>query len=168
MVVELVQINKSDIGLIDRWLTVEHVRRRWGVLTYRELEKCACLGRALIACDGQPAGYIQWQHPTRNELDTAGLYNITIDIVDIDIFIGETTLLRRGIGHLAIRCLIETLVSQSRNQSSFMACVAIDNIASIRMFEKFGFIKERTFDDAPDGGLHTLLIYRSLSKYIHK
>ena len=160
MVIELKDIAYSDIPIINRWLTLEHVMRRWGDVTFEDLPAQG-LGNAVIVCDGLPVGYIQWQHPCRCELDTAGLYDIPADIVDIDIFIGEISMLRRGIGHCAVRCLIERLNHSISMLIDFMACAAIDNLASIKMFEKAGFKQDRVFDDAPDGGLHVLLLYRS-------
>ncbi len=159
MDIELKDIAYSDIPMINRWLTLEHVMRRWGNVTFEDLHAQG-LGNSVIVCDGLPVGYIQWQHPSRSELDTAGLCDIPTDIVDIDIFVGELSMLRRGIGHCAVRCLIDRFIHQFGASFTFMACAAIDNLASIKMFEKAGFKQDRVFDDAPDGGLHALLLYR--------
>ncbi|OQA85928.1 MAG: hypothetical protein BWY28_02531 [bacterium ADurb.Bin236] len=159
MVIELKDIADSDIPIINRWLALEHVMRRWGKVTFEDLSAQG-LGNAIIVCDGLPVGYIQWQHPSRSELDTAGLYDIPTETVDIDILIGEIPMLRRGIGHCAVRCLIERINHQFSTSIVYMACAAIDNSASIKMFEKAGFKQDRVFDDAPDGGLHVLLLYR--------
>jgi RimJ/RimL family protein N-acetyltransferase len=38
-----------------------------------------------------------------------------------------------------------------------MACARLDNLASQRAFENAGFLKDREFDDVPNG-LHVLMV----------
>jgi RimJ/RimL family protein N-acetyltransferase len=106
--------------------------------------------------DGRKVGIILWQHPTREELDLAGLADIPASAIDIDIMIGEVAALGRGFGTNAIRLVAETALSDA-GVPFVMACVRLDNLASQRAFAKAGFRRDREFDDVPNGP-HVLMV----------
>jgi RimJ/RimL family protein N-acetyltransferase len=93
---------------------------------------------------------VLWQHPTRAELDAAGLVDIPTSVVDIDIMIGELDAVGRGLGSGAIS-LVAELVLSDPTTPFVMACAQVDNLASQRAFARAGFRQDRVFDDAPDG-----------------
>jgi hypothetical protein len=101
MDVRLVDVTTDDMPLFERWLHADHVRRYWGepeenTRLLRELPTGTW--RALIEADGRKVGLVLWQHPTRKELDEAGLHDVPEIVIDIDIMIGEAAETGRGVG----------------------------------------------------------------------
>ncbi len=95
--VELAGLAPGDLPLVARWLAADHVRRYWG-----EPEECLRLlegppdvtHRAVIEAGGRKVGLVVWQHPSRKELDEAGLDDIPTSVADVDIMIGELDAIR--------------------------------------------------------------------------
>ena len=150
----------DDLPLIGRWLHAAHVRGAWGdpAASLRLLRGPPASGnrRALIEADGHDVGIVLWQHPTREELDVAGLTDVPTSAVDIDIMIGEFDAQGRGFGSTAIRRVAELALSDP-TVPFVMACARVDDLASQRAFAAAGFRKDREFDDDPNG-LHVLLV----------
>jgi hypothetical protein len=80
MNVRLLNVTNDDLPLIEQWLHDDHVRSTWGdpETNARMLRDPSADGhwRALIETDGRKVGLVLWQHPTRRELDEAGLIDI--------------------------------------------------------------------------------------------
>jgi RimJ/RimL family protein N-acetyltransferase len=153
-------VTNDDLPLIERWLHADHVRSTWGDpgANLRQLSEPPANGnwRAIIEADGHEVGIVLWQHPTREELDVAGLADIPTSVIDIDIMIGEFDALGRGLGSGAIRLVAEVALSDP-TVPFVMACARLDNLASQRAFAKAGFRKDREFDDVPNG-LYVLMV----------
>jgi RimJ/RimL family protein N-acetyltransferase len=153
-------VTGDDLPLLGRWLRADHVRRAWGDpdgnLRLLSSPPAGGGGRALIETDGRPVGIVLWQHPTREELDAAGLADIPTRAIDIDILIGESDAVGLGLGPAAI-CLVAEAALADPAVPLVMACARVDNLASQRAFAKAGFRKEREFDDVPHG-LHVLMV----------
>src|SRR5512147_2840574 len=70
-------LTDDDLPLVGRWLHADHVRGTWGDpgANLHLLEGPPANGhwRAIIEADGRKIGLVLWQHPTREELDIAGL-----------------------------------------------------------------------------------------------
>jgi RimJ/RimL family protein N-acetyltransferase len=160
MSLRLRDVTNEDLPLIERWLHVEHVRGTWGDPTanLRLLREPPASGnrQAIIEADCHEVGIVLWQHPTREELDVAGLADIPTSAIDIDIMIGEVDAQGRGFGSAAINRVAELALSDP-TVPFLMACTRLDNLASQRAFAKAGFRKDREFDDVPNG-LHVLLL----------
>jgi aminoglycoside 6'-N-acetyltransferase len=159
--VELVPRIAGDEQLVDRWLREDHVRRFWGdpSTSARELESLPPGAQVrLIRADGRQAGLVVWQHPTRQELDEAGLEEIPTSVIDIDIMVGEPELTGRGIGTAAIRLAAEQALADE-TVPYLIAAPKLDNAASRRAFEKAGFGVDREFDD-PIFGPSVLMVLR--------
>jgi RimJ/RimL family protein N-acetyltransferase len=160
MRLRLRDVRNDDLPLIEQWLQADHVRSSWGdpAVNLRLLHEPPASGnrRAIIEADGRDVGIVLWQHPTREELDVAGLADIPTSVIDIDIMIGERDALGRGLGPDAIRLVAEVALSDP-TVPFVMACARLDNLASQRAFAKAGFRKDREFDDVPNG-LHVLLV----------
>lgn len=116
-------------------------------------------GDALIEADGVPVGYVRWQHPTRAELDEAGLHDVPESVIDIDIGIGEASRLGRGIGAEALRQVLG-IVRQRKGVPLVMICTSVENEAALRCYRKAGFAKSREFDD-PEYGRMLLLTVKA-------
>jgi RimJ/RimL family protein N-acetyltransferase len=153
-------VTNDDLPLIEQWLHADHVRSTWGdpganLCLLNELPANGNW-RAIIEADGHRVGIVLWQHPTREELDVAGLADIATSVIDIDIMIGESDALGRGLGSGAISLVAEVALSDP-TVPFVMACARLDNLASQRAFAKAGFRKDREFDDVPNG-LHVLMV----------
>jgi RimJ/RimL family protein N-acetyltransferase len=108
--------------------------------------------------DEREVGIVVWQHPTRQELDEAGISEIPETVIDIDIMIGELDAVGRGIGPAAIKQVVDEALTDP-SVPFVMAAVSVENRASCRALMKAGFQIEREFDDVP-GGRHMLMIRR--------
>lgn len=154
------EIAHDDLPLIEQWLRAEHVRGAWGDPAGNlHLLRSALApgdGRAIIETDGRRIGLVLWQHPTREELDVAGLADIPTSAIDIDILIGEPDAIGRGLGPKAIGLVAEKALSDPAVPFA-MACVGVDNPVSQRAFAKVGFRHDRIFDDVPFGP-HLLMV----------
>ncbi|MBX3599672.1 MAG: GNAT family N-acetyltransferase [Rubrivivax sp.] len=152
----------DDLPLVGQWLRAGPVRRSWGDpeanLRLLRQPPAAGSGRAVIEAEGRAVGLVLWQHPTRAELDLAGLTDIPTSVVDIDVLIGEPAAQGRGLGAAAIGLVAERALADPA-VPCVMACVAPDNLASLRAFAKAGFGQDRVFDDVPQGP-HLLLVRR--------
>ena len=130
------------------------MRSAWGdpAANFRLLSEPPASGswRAIIEADGRKAGLVLWQHPTREELDAAGLADIPTSVIDIDIMIGELAVLGWGLGLGAISLVAEVALSDP-TAPFVMVCARLDNLASQRAFARAGFRQDREFDDVPDG-----------------
>ena len=162
MDVRLRDLARDDLPLVERWLHADHVQRVWGDPTsnlrlVREAPSDGG-GRSVIEADGRAVGLVLWQHPTRRELDVAGLTDVPTSVVDMDIMIGDATAVGRGVGSAAISLVAEAALSDPE-VPFVMACAAVDNAASRRAFAKAGFQPDRVFDDVPHGP-HVLMVRR--------
>ena len=97
-----------------------------------------------------------WQHPTREELDVAGLSDVPESVIDIDIVIGEREAVGRGVGSAALRLVAENALTDTA-VPFVIGCTRHDNLASLRAFAKAGFRRDREFDDVPYGR-HVLMV----------
>ena len=93
MSLRLRHVTNDDLPLIEQWLHADQVRSTWGDpdANLRLLNEPPASGnwRAIIEADGRKVGIVLWQHPTRQELDVAGLADIPTSVIDIDIMIAE-------------------------------------------------------------------------------
>lgn len=160
MSVRLRDVANDHLPRIARWLHADHVRSPWGDpganLVLLSGAPANRNRRAVIEADGRAVGIVLWQHPTREELDVAGLVDIPTSVIDIDIMIGEFDALGRGLGSRAISLVAELALSDPA-VPFVMACARLDNLASQRAFAKAAFRKDREFDDVPNGP-HVLMV----------
>jgi len=166
MAVVLRGVTSEDLPLIERWLGADHVRRSWGepgenIRLLRDPHPGTW--RALIEADGRKVGLVLWQHPTRQELDQAGLDDIPTSVIDIDIMIGEVDAIGRGVGSAAIRLVVDAVLAD-QSVPFVIAATMVENSSSLHAFEKAGFRRDREFDDVPNGR-HVLMVrHRERSK----
>jgi RimJ/RimL family protein N-acetyltransferase len=167
MNMSLRDVTSDDLPLIEQWLHADHVRSTWGDpdANLRLLSEPPVPGawRAIIEADGREVGIVQWQHPSRDELDMAGLTDIPTSVIDIDIMIGEHDALGSGLGSSAIRLVAEAVLSAPA-VPFVMACARLDNLASQRAFAKASFGVDREFDDVPSGRYILMVRHRAESQ----
>ena len=160
MYLRLLDVTRDDLPLIEHWLQADPVRQYWGDPgeNIRLLREPPGAGhwRAIIEADGRKVGLVLWQHPTREELDVAGLTDIPESVIDIDIMIGEQEAVGHGAGSAALRLVAETALCDPGVPFA-MACIRVGNVASLRACVKAGFRRDREFDDVPFGR-HVLMV----------
>jgi len=144
---------REGIDAIRDWLHAPHVVRWWGDaegVIEEVLRPDPCGGDALIRIGDAGVGYIRWSTPGRDELHAAGLGEIPEGTVDVDIAIGEPGNRGRGIAPRALEILTCRLLGEG-NAPGLMICPSTRNTRAIRAFEKAGFRRVRTFEDAEYG-----------------
>lgn len=145
-------------GLLE-WLCRPHVARWWGDprQNFQSLAGRAPETHALIIADTIPVGYLCWQSPPRHELEAAGLSDLPEGLVDIDILIGEPTLLGQGVGPQALRLLVARFRGNPLLSFAGLGTSA-SNVRAIRAFEKAGFHLFREFQDPESGACQYMLV----------
>ncbi|MCF8054332.1 MAG: GNAT family N-acetyltransferase [Deltaproteobacteria bacterium] len=163
MKVSLREIISSDIPLIESWLEAEHVRRFWSVPATNLCKLCHPTDKdhwsALVEFDCRAVGLVCWQHPTQEELDDAGLFDIPATVIDIDIMIGDVTKIGRGLG-TGIISLVANIGLSNPCVPFLIAVIMKKNYASQRAFLKAGFHVDREFDDIISGQCILLVRHR--------
>ncbi|MCC5670926.1 acetyltransferase [Nostoc sp. CHAB 5784] len=162
-VVTLLPFTEGDAALLERWLSAPHVAQ-W----YREPQEHLDWAlsppvegeRALIAASGVSVGYLRWQVVSREILDSVGLEEIPANSVDIDILIGESSYVERGIRPQALQLLIERL-REDASHPLLGLTTSVHNHAAQRAYRKAGFRDLREYD--PPGYGRCLLMVMSLS-----
>ena len=137
-----------DEYLLARWLYSPHVTKWWGdpVRRMNQLRNTLKNKHAVIYVDRTPVGYVRWQEVIRQDLDDVGLTNIPDGAIDIDIFIGDSAWLGRGVGPRALRMLVNQLRETTQAPLAGL-CTSVQNLAAIRAFERAGFHKRCQFHD---------------------
>lgn len=136
-----------DLPLLRNWLDHPHVASWWGdvdqALAFVSEHQESCHAR--IAADDHVVGYLCWQNPSSSELETAGLTGLPVDLVDVDILIGEPDFVGRGVGPTALRLLADHLQAQG------VSCVGLaadtDNRRALRAYRKAGFQPFHWFEE---------------------
>jgi len=155
--VRLVDLVFGDIDLIARWVGERHVSRWWGDPdeVFDELETTFMSpGHAMIEAEGFKVGVVVYAHPTREELDTAGLHDISTECMDVDLFIGEPDALGRGFGREALRLAVERIFATT-TAPQIIAAMSAKNTVALETAQKVGFDTSRRFTD-PSGGAYVL------------
>jgi len=159
--VSLIPFDRSHAPLLAEWLGRPHVAR-WHPdpadrLLWAESPPPGG-SQALIACDARPIGYLRWQKVSRETLDNIGLFEIPAGSVDIDILIGETDSVGRGLGPKAFSLLIDALRLDESVRLLGLS-PSIDNVVAQRAYAKAGFRKARDYDP-PGFGRCALMVMR--------
>src|SRR2546426_134663 len=149
-------LRREDVPLVHAWRQREHVRRWWsGVETLDEAE-AKYLPRIegrdptavyLIVLADRPIGMIQ----TYMFDDYREVWPIELEpgVAGVDLFIGEPGLIGRGLGSEIVSAFVRDVVFANPDVSACVADPDVRNQASIRAFEKAGFVRVETFE-APD------------------
>jgi RimJ/RimL family protein N-acetyltransferase len=156
---------RDDLPLVHEWHQRPHVVRWWTVReTLQEVEEhylptiegTEPTDHFIALLDGEPIGMIQ-SYQVSDYPDWAALTGVGPGVAGIDLFIGDQALTGRGIGTEMISRFVDEVVFA---EPATMACVAdpdVQNLASMRAFEKAGFRVVREFVDPEDGELHALV-----------
>lgn len=141
-------ISYKDVPLMHRWFNLPHVQAFYSLRTWSEeevlaklkpiLEKKKPLLGFLVFVDEKPIGYVQYYRVldfpwTDQDIDD----EIVKSAVGLDMFIGEPSVIFKGVGSKIIESFLEQII-----WPDFSYCFVDPderNKASVRMFEKSGF-----------------------------
>lgn len=155
----------ADLPLVHDWLGREHVSLWWGVRGSYEatvekylpaVEGDDPTDMYTIVTDGRDIGVIQ-TYLVDDYPEWADLIDAGEGAAGMDILIGESALIGRGIGSEAIARFVAAVVFARPTTRACVADPDVRNLASLRAFEKAGFVQTNTFLDPEDGRLHALV-----------
>jgi aminoglycoside 6'-N-acetyltransferase len=140
----------ADLPLIQRWLTLPHVREWWGdpdqqyALVSGDLNEPA-MDQYIVSVANSPLGYLQCYDPTEWN---SGFGTQPLGTRGIDLFIGEPMMIERGHGSALLRSFADDRLRKGAPR------VVTDpdpvNGRAIRAYQKAGFEKDRMVE-TPDG-----------------
>jgi len=158
-------VTRDDFPLLLKWHVRPHVERWWNTRrTMEEIEEhygptvdgTEPTGHYVALLDGEPFGMIQsylmadypdWAETTGESTDAAG----------VDLFIGDESLTGQGLGTEMLERCVQEIVFARPETTAVAADPNVRNTASVRAFEKAGFLAVREFVDPTDGELHVLV-----------
>jgi len=155
----------ADLRLVYGWLQRPHVKRWWKDReTYEEvvehylpsIEGTDPTDLYLALLDEEPVSFVQ-TYLVSDYPDYAALIGVGEGVAGVDLLIGDEELTGQGIGSEILRLFVEEVVFVSPTTISCVADPDVQNVASIRAFEKAGFRVVKEFVDPEDGELHALV-----------
>lgn len=157
--IAFVPVTHADLPLLRAWLKQPHCRQWWGepdeelALIRATLEGDDGTRAFVVRVDGAPAAYIQSWKPSNfarspQWLDEAPwLADVPADTLGIDVFVGPTEMLERGMGSRIVRAFAERLFEAGATRLIIDPDSA--NGRAVRAYEKAGF-REYARHDGPD------------------
>jgi aminoglycoside 6'-N-acetyltransferase len=148
----LVALTESGLPLIRRWLEAPHVARWWNPAEAGIAEIAAHLrgdsvAPFLMERQGRPVGYLQIYRADGDPFWSG--HDLPRETHGIDLFIGESDAVGRGLGPRFLRLAVARLFAMPE-----VARIHIDpdprNAAAIRAYEKAGFSRVGLIE-TPDG-----------------
>ena len=141
-------LRASDIRLMHRWLSTPHVSQWWydEGTSYKEIEEKylpRIEGREavkpfVILHEGKPIGYIQsYRISDEDDEEYASLVSLK-NSAGVDLFIGETEFLHRGLGGQILRRFLPKHVFSDPEVEACVIGPEPENAAAIRSYEKAG------------------------------
>jgi aminoglycoside 6'-N-acetyltransferase len=140
----------ADLPLIQRWLTLPHVREWWGdpdqqyALVSGDLNEPA-MDQYIVSVADSPLGYLQCYDPTEWN---SGFGTQPLGTRGIDLFIGEPMMIERGHGSALLRSFTDDRLRKGAPR--MVTDPDPVNGRAIRAYQKAGFEKDRMVE-TPDG-----------------
>ncbi|MEP6909598.1 MAG: GNAT family N-acetyltransferase [Actinomycetota bacterium] len=159
------RMEAGDLPLLHEWLRRPHVQRWWRDRdTYEEVvehylpsiegDDPTDLYFALL--DGKPIGFVQ-TYLVSDYPEYAALVGVGEGVAGVDLFVGDARLTGQGIGSEILRRFVDEVVFAVPTTTSCVADPDAKNVASLRAFEKAGFVVVKEFVDPEDGQVHALV-----------
>lgn len=155
----------EDLPIIARWLKAPHVALWWGdpeeALTRIASHLASPSVAPFLAREGhRPIGYLQVYHANPDPFWTR--HPLPRETFGLDLFLGETDVIGRGLGTRLIQLVLRRLLSLPET-----ARVQVDpapgNAPAIRAYEKAGFRRVAPID-TPDGAALYMAIDRTTTR----
>ena len=156
----------DDLRLLHEWLQRPHVRRWWnerrtydGVVEHYlpAIEGADPTDHYIVSFARRPIGMVQ-TYLVKDYPKHASLMGVAEEgIAGVDILIGEEDLTGQGLGTEILRRLVDGIVFAEVGIIACIADPAVDNLASVRAFEKAGFRIVSEHVDPSDGLVHVVM-----------
>jgi RimJ/RimL family protein N-acetyltransferase len=155
-------MTEEDLRLVHEWLRRPHVQRWWNDRPSYEgvrdrylpaIEGTDPTDLYIAHLDGRPIGFVQ-TYLVSSYPGFARLVGAGEGVAGMDLLIGEEELTGRGLGTELIRRFAEEVVFANPATSACLADPHVENLASIRAFEKAGFRIVDEIVDPEDGEDH--------------
>jgi RimJ/RimL family protein N-acetyltransferase len=153
-------LRHDDLPLLHRWLNEGPAFQWYGrrpttfdevVAKYeRRIDGVDHVRPFAITHDGRPIGYVQL-YRVRDEPEYAALIDASESAAALDLFIGESDFVFRGLGPAFLRLFLREVVFAGPEVEDCYVDPHPDNAAAIRAYEKAGFRHVRTVEDAYEG-----------------
>jgi aminoglycoside 6'-N-acetyltransferase len=156
------RLDRTDFPLLASWLAQPHVARWWNHDTSDaaieadfgpSIDGADPADMFVVSMQGQPIGFLQRYRFGDNpeyisELDH--LMHTPPEALSIDYFVGEPSVLRRGMGTAMIGSAVAALWSDYPAAPAVIVPVSAANTASWRTLERAGFTRIAEGELAPD------------------
>ena len=119
----------------------------------KRLRKNAHTKTFVINYDGNDIGIIQYSRVLMDDIKRFDLYDYT-NCYQLDIFIGDSDYLHKGIGKIVLDELINYL-KENMGINYYVAFIEKENVGSIKCFNKLGFIIYKEFSQKNSLGVKT-------------
>jgi RimJ/RimL family protein N-acetyltransferase len=155
----------DDLRLLHEWLQRPHVRRWWkdretydGIVAHYgpSIEGSDPTDLYVVLLDDEPFGFVQ-TYRVADYPEYATLIGAEDGAAGVDLFIADPALIGQGLGTELLRRFASEVVFANAATSHCVADPDVENIASVRAFEKAGFRVVREFVDPEDGKTHALV-----------
>lgn len=170
------QITLDDIPIMHAWFNKVHVQKFYSLRSWTEIEvlnkllpniehKKPLYG-FIALLDGSPIGYLQYcQVKDFPWLEQEFESEVVENAAGLDFFIGELEWTGKGLGSKIIEYFLNTMI-----WPNFKFCVVdpdVQNLQSIKMFEKCGFSRHKIIAsiDALGKTVKLLLMIKSRSNF---
>ena len=150
----------EDIPLFEDWLRRPHVAEWWHPdettipETLDAIEGRDPSDHYLILLDGRPVGMIQ-TYLVSDFPEWEEIVHVGPGVAGVDLLIGETELIGRGLGTEVLRAFVRDVVFARPETDAVVAGVEPSNRRSLRAFEKAGFVAAGDYEE--EGRPHRLM-----------
>jgi len=158
-------MSRDDLPLVHEWHQRPHVQEWWVERkTFEETEAhygptidgVEPTDHYIALLDGEPFGLIQ-TYLVSDYPDYAALIEEGEGTAGVDLYIADPANTGRGLGTEMLRRFVEEIVFARPETVAVTADRDVRNRASIRAFEKAGFLRVRELVDPQDDELHVLV-----------
>lgn len=158
-------MSRDDLPLVHEWHQRPHVQEWWVERnTFEETEAhygptidgVEPTDHYIALLDGEPFGLIQ-TYLVSDYPDYAALIEEGEGTAGVDLYIADPANIGRGLGTEMLRRFVEEIVFARPETVAVTADPDVRNRASIRAFEKAGFLRVRELVDPQDDELHVLV-----------
>lgn len=141
--ISFIPIQETDFPNIYKWLHTEHVKQWWENLpqTLEQVEEKytkrmneGIISTYIINVDNTPIGLIQSY--VENDYE---IYEINTPGVGIDLFIGESSYLGKGLGTKVIKTYIKDIVNKQYTQKFITIDPDARNKRAVKCYQNVGF-----------------------------
>ena len=156
---------EDDLPLLHEWLQRPHVQRWWNerdsydevVARYRPaIEGSDPTDLYLALLEGEHVAFVQ-TYLVADYPEYAALVAADAGAAGVDLFIADEERTGKGLGTELLRRFVDEIVFAAPFTTHCIADPDVENVASIRAFEKAGFHVVRRFVDPADRKQHALV-----------